>query len=200
MLSSITPLGERTRDNRWGATVAWYVAGSALGGLTVGVAAGLLGSLAETLWWPTEVALGLTVVGILLVGLVFDFGLVGSVPSIHRQVNEDWLSLYRSWVYGGGFGYQLGLGVVTIVPTAATYVAYSMAFLSASIPGGAVVGVAYGFARALPILTVRRAVDPSGLRTFHRRMQRVGPKVGRLTNAGLAAGLIVAVSSLSGGF
>ncbi len=59
MLSSITPLGERTRNNRWSTTVGWYIAGSTLGGLTFGVA-GALGTVgARAIWWPAEPTLRL---------------------------------------------------------------------------------------------------------------------------------------------
>ena len=30
------------------------------------------------------------------------------LPSHTRQVNEAWLDEYRGWVYGGGFGWQIG--------------------------------------------------------------------------------------------
>ena len=40
-------------------------------------------------------------------------------PFLRRQVNEDWLTNYRPWVYGGGFGWQIGAGVTTYVMTAA---------------------------------------------------------------------------------
>ena len=35
------------------------------------------------------------------------------VPGPNRQVNERWLDEYRGWVYGLGFGAQLGLGITT---------------------------------------------------------------------------------------
>ena len=49
--------------------------------------------------------------------------LPGRMPGPRRQVNERWLDEYRGWVYGLGFGAQLGLGVSTVVSSAATYVA-----------------------------------------------------------------------------
>ena len=36
-----------------------------------------------------------------------------------RQVNEDWIGRYRGWVYGAGFGAQLGLGFAVFVMTCA---------------------------------------------------------------------------------
>ena len=59
---------------------------------------------------------------------------------------------------------QLGLGVVTIVTTAAVYLTWVAAFVTGSAAWGAVVGAAFGLARALPVLaagslrTPRRSV------------------------------------------
>ena len=58
------------------------------------------------------------------------------VPGPRRQVNERWLDEYRGWVYGLGFGAQLGLGVTTIVTSAATYVALFAALLSGTPAAG----------------------------------------------------------------
>ena len=38
-----------------------------------------------------------------------------TVPGPRRQVDERWLDRYRGWVYGVGYGSQLGLGIVTVV-------------------------------------------------------------------------------------
>lgn len=198
MLSSITPLGERSRHNRWGGTVAWYVVGSVVGGSTFGAATGALGSIASSAWWPTGTAMLLLVTGVLLVGLLLDLGWAGPIPTIHRQVNEDWLGSYRSWVYGAGFGYQLGLGIVTIVPTSATYVVYILAFLTGSIPAGIAMGATFGLARAVPILTARRATNPAALRSLHRAMNRLAPRATRLSQAGFVIALASVAVSLFG--
>ena len=42
MLSTITPIGERGRNNGWAASAAWFVAGAVLGGATLGAGAALL--------------------------------------------------------------------------------------------------------------------------------------------------------------
>ena len=38
---------------------------------------------------------------------------------------NSWLGRYRSWVYGLGFGVQLGAGVTTVVVSSAVYVVWS---------------------------------------------------------------------------
>jgi hypothetical protein len=85
------------------------------------------------------------------------------VPSWHRQVNEDWLTEYRGWVYGLGFGLQLGLGVVTIVTTAAVYLTWFAALMLASVPVAAGVGAAFGLSRALPLLASGMLRSPDAI-------------------------------------
>ena len=45
MLSSITPLGERGRNNRFAVAAAFFIAGSLLGGAAIGFVAGGLGQV-----------------------------------------------------------------------------------------------------------------------------------------------------------
>jgi hypothetical protein len=85
------------------------------------------------------------------------------VPSWHRQVNEDWLASSRGWVYGVGFGAQLGLGVVTIVTTASVYLLWAGLFLAATPVLGAVGGGVFGLVRALPVLTSARIRTPAAV-------------------------------------
>ena len=124
MLSSIHPLGERARGNRWWLTVIAYLVASTASGLLAGTVLGVIGRV----WSASLVGPGATTPLLLtavacLVGVLMDGGGAKAprLPGVRRQVNEDWLNRYRGWVYGAGFGLQLGLGVVTIVTTAAIY-------------------------------------------------------------------------------
>src|SRR4051794_95755 len=132
MLGSITPLGERGHARRWSSTVAYYFAGSVLGGATIGGLLGLLGAGAAALGLRPSGSLVLGVVAVLcLAGTLVDLQVGGlRLPTVHRQVNEDWLVRYRGWVIGAGFGFQLGLDVVTIVTTATVYGMLAAALLS----------------------------------------------------------------------
>jgi hypothetical protein len=111
------------------------------------------------------------------------------VPSWPRQVNEDWLGEYRGWVYGIGFGVQLGLGVVTIVTTASVYVTWTAALLSASAGLGAAVGAAFGLARALPVLAGARVRTPAAIGARGRAMETAA---GRFRTLTVVAELVVA--------
>ena len=111
MLSSITPLGLRGRGMSWTRAV---VAFSLAAVLTAIGLFGLLGWLGDGL--AIADSNSLVVVGIIGTALVLDLAGIRP-PGPQRQVNEDWLGRYRDWVIGAGFGAQLGLGFVTIVPT-----------------------------------------------------------------------------------
>jgi len=165
MLSSINPLGERSRLQRFWVTVSWYLLGSLMGGVAIGSVSGLIGSVLPSGNWRA-----IAVIGVCLVGAVLDIA-SRQPPSVHRQVDENWLAKYRGWVYGLGFGFQLGLGVVTIVTTASVYTTIALAMLSGSLVLGAVVGGIFGLARAMAIFLVAGARDPSTLRLALRRLQ-----------------------------
>src|SRR5438034_10270144 len=127
--------------------MAWYLAGSTAAGAGLGALLGWVGSMAlptgagaPSLW---------VLAGLLGVGVLLDVGAGGlRLPTVRRQVNEDWLRRYRGWVYGLGFGAQLGVGFATIVSVSAVYLAFSAAFLVSSLLAGALVGGAFGLIRA----------------------------------------------------
>ena len=160
MLTSITPLGERSRGFSWRVTALAFGLGSLLAGLLAGAAAGGAGSLLPDGKWRL-----FTLLGVLLAAICFDAtALRRRLPSIRRQVNEDWLGRYRGWVYGAAFGLQLGVGVATIVTSAAIYAAAFGALLSGAILTGALAGGAFGATRAASLLPARVATDPAGAR------------------------------------
>jgi hypothetical protein len=205
MLASITPLGERGRHNRWGTTVGFFLAGSTLAGALLGGLLGALGRAANALIAVRWDASTITTASLIVlavaaaIGLVFDLHLAGlTLPNIHRQVDERWLDTYRGWVYGLGFGFQLGLGVVTIVSGSITYLTFVAAFLSGSVVGGLVIGAVFGLARALPILLTRGSNDPGTLRAMHQRSNRwrQPAHVAALAGQGLAIGLALGLATV----
>ncbi len=187
MLTSITPLGERGRASRWTVTVTAYVLGSAAGGLTIGGLAGLLGLLLP-LQLPSAglVAVGLLAVAAVLAALV-ELRVLPAPPTLRRQVDEDWLHRYRGWVYGVGFGAQLGVGLATIVTSTSLYVALALAVLTASPAAGALVGLTFGVVRAVPVLALRGVTTPARLSAAARRTAALEP----LARRAVAAGLVV---------
>lgn len=171
MLSSISPLGERARHSRWWLTTAAYLLGSLAGGLAVGGIAALLGSAV-----PGDVRASpwtLAVVAALLVtGLVLELRDQRSVPSWRRQVDEQWLTRYRGWVYGVGFGAQLGFGLVTIITSTTTYAAVLLAALSGRLGAGLAIGATFGLVRALPSVLMAGVSDRDDLHRVFTRLER----------------------------
>ena len=173
MLGSITPLGERGRGSRWWLTVSAYLVGSLAGGLLLGAALGALGAALGVATWSTTTRLGLLALA-LLVGSALDLRVGGLwLPTIHRQVDEEWRGRYRGWVWGIAFGFQLALGVVTIVTTSTVYVTWLAAGVSGAAVGGAAVGAAFGLARALPVFAVARVRTPAQLLRVDGTLQRL---------------------------
>ncbi len=90
--------------------------------------------------WPRSTALGaalpttwLLPLGLCaaLVTLAGELGVFGfRIPIHRRQVNERWLDQFRPWVYGAGFGWQIGSGLATYVVTPAVYLMIVLAALS----------------------------------------------------------------------
>jgi hypothetical protein len=98
-------------------------------------------------------------------------------------VNERWLDQFRPWVYGAGFGWQIGTGLATYIVTAGVYL---MVLLTALIGNGWLaigVGALFGLVRGLSVFLGRRITSTEGLRTFHQWFSDLGPKVRRATVA-----------------
>ena len=164
MLASITPLGERGRGASWRRTVTAYVVASTIGGIAMGVLLGAVGALLSVRHdgW-TLIAGG----AIALVAAALD--VAGRLPTLHRQVDETWMNRYRDWVYGAGFGLQLGVGALTIVTSASLYLTWVVELLSGSPAVGALVGAAFGLSRALPLVGTAHITSADVLRGAQRR-------------------------------
>lgn len=162
MLSSITPLGLRGRGNSWLRTVVGFWIGAIAAAVVVfslmGVIGDIVGLDAANPW------LGLIVI---VTALFLDLGGV-KPPGPHRQVDEDWLGRYRDWVVGLGYGTQLGLGFMTIVPTFG-YWALLLVAASAGMPVAVYLGVAFGMGRSLLLVSTRKVKSPSALSETMRR-------------------------------
>ena len=194
MLTSISPLGERARHNRWSLTVTWYLAASGAMGAAVGAALGELGAMLDL---PADVRAA-SWAAVAALAVVADAGGFG-LPTLRRQVNEDWLGRYRGWAYGAGFGAQLGVGVATIVTTGAIYAALAAEVASASMLAGAVIGATFGLARACPILG---AVGTSGfadLASRHRRLMALAAPARRATIGIVSACGVALAGAVIGG-
>jgi hypothetical protein len=195
MLASITPLGERGRQSQWVVTVAAFALGAGAAGAAAGALLGALGGLL-----PGAIdtqARTVAVACALIAAFVLDVSAT-SVPGPRRQVDERWLDRYRGWVYGLGFGSQLGLGIVTVITSAATYVVLLCALASAAPVNGAAIMGLYGALRGLTPLLAAGVRTPQQLMALHARLRGAEGSTAHAGAAVLAvAGTVGLVAGLS---
>ena len=199
MLSSITPFGERGRRHRYGVTAAWYLIGATVGGAVLGGAGALLAVVARAAGLGHHPGAALAVAGATAAAAAaIDAGLFGPVlPLIRRQVDDAWLARYRPWVYGAGFGWQIGVGLATYLMTAGVVLVPLLGALSASAGTAVALGALFGLARGSTVFLTARATGPGRLRELHGRLDRLGPGVRWSCTAaeGLAAVVLVALAA-----
>jgi len=122
---------------------------------------------------------------LLCAAFLIELGVGGvAIPTIRRQVDERWLNAYRGWVYGFGFGAQLGAGVVTIVSTASVYVTFAACWLAGGALPGLAIGAVFGAARAATLFGARRVRDPGALQELGQRLRRWASPARRVTLVG----------------
>jgi hypothetical protein len=195
MLATVTPLAERGRGHRYRSTAAWFVAGGAAGGATLGLATAALaagvraaGTTATARAWVSLAAC--------LVTVAAEVGLAGFRLPVHRrQVNERWLDGFRPWVYGLGFGWQVGVGLATYIVTPALYLMIVLSCLSGSPWAALAVGTVFGLVRGLAVLLGGRITSTESLTAFHRRFHRAERPV-RLVLVTVECGAAVACATL----
>jgi hypothetical protein len=198
MLSTITPISERAKGHSYRATATWFIVGATAGGATLGAVMCLMAAGVHAL--PAAPA-GLEVVALAaaLVAAVSDAGVAGVRLPIHRrQVNERWLDHYRPWVYGAGFGWQIGSGVATYITTAAVYLMIVLGALIGEPAVALLLGTLFGLLRGLAVLLTRNQTSPTLLRAFHRRFVAAGVVVGKVVvvvEFGVVVALMVVVRS-----
>jgi hypothetical protein len=156
MLSTITPLGERSRGHSYAWSMCLYGGSAAMALLGTHRAAGsILAAVA------------------MITCLAGDAHLGGfRLPEHPRQVNERWLDRFRPWVYSSGFGWQIGTGVATYVMTDAIYALIAASVLTLAPSSALVVGIVFGFVRGACLLVGTTVSTPDSLKALHARMAR----------------------------
>ena len=198
MLSTITPIGEQARRNRYATSAAWFIAGAVLGGATLGAGAALLAAGVGALDLPGSTTVAVAA-ALAAVTVASDLQLGGfRLPSHTRQVNETWLDQFRSWVYGGGFGWQIGVGLATYVTTAAVYLMIALAALTASPVAAFGIVTGFGFVRGLAVLLGASLTTPQKMLALHRRLEELLPTAQRAVVAVQAVVLAIAAGAAWG--
>ncbi len=197
MLSTITPMAERSRGRRWGVTAAWFLLGALAGGATLGAVAAL-GAVGVALIGPSATVALVVAAVVAAAAAAADLGLGTRMPHHRRQVDEAWLDQFRSWVYGVGFGWQIGTGLATYIMTAGVYLTAVLGALTGRPAVAFGVGVLFGLVRGLAIFLGVRLTDPSRLRTFHRRFDAAGPVVRQVVIGVIVVVAVVAAAGAGG--
>lgn len=191
MLTSITPLGERGRGQRWGLTASFLFVGHLIGGAAFAAVIVGLGLVVRAVASPADgVVLG-AVAAAAAVALVLDLS-ERSLPG-RRQVDERWLTAYRGWVYGIGFGVQLGFGFVTVINTFLFAALVIGGALLDPVPAFAI-GVGYGAIRAAMTLLNFRVRTVDDLKRLHRRLDHADGFIRWAGAVAVGAGTIGAIA------
>lgn len=179
MLASITPLGERGRNSRLGVTFTAYLLGCIVGGAALGLALGVLGEALHAATIPGRVYIWVIAAG---VGAVADLRIVPRLrlPTHKRQVPERWLYIYRGWVYGAGFGVQLGVAFATVVNSSLVYLMALAALLGGSLKAAVIIGSTFGCARAIALVPAARIQTPSQLMRMTDLLDRLDTQARRI--------------------
>jgi hypothetical protein len=190
MLGSITSLGERSRGRHWVVTYAWFVLGALVGGQVLALV--LVGVRGLGTLLPDAAALAVGLAGGVL--LVAAAALGRPPPSLERQVDHRWLDEYRGWVVGAGFGFQLGTGLVTRIPSFALYLLFLCALLGAPAAALIVAATVYAALRAVAAAPGGFVSSPRDLQRMTMVLARFEPaaaKLGRATDVAAAAGVVL---------
>ncbi|MEQ8840085.1 MAG: hypothetical protein RIB98_03820 [Acidimicrobiales bacterium] len=169
MLTSITPLGERGRGNRFWLTRTWLLIGHVVGGLALGL---VMSAGRAVVAWVGRPSDGTALVIIAVAAAVAVSGdVIGLTVPGRRQVDERWLTAYRGWVYGLGFGVQLGFGLVTVVNTLLLGVVLVAGVLLGPVQAIGL-GVVYGTTRGIGATVNGGVRSVEDLRRLHRGLDQ----------------------------
>jgi hypothetical protein len=196
MLSTITPIGEQRRGARFAWTASWFALGALAGGFTLGgLAAGLAAAVRAA--DPTSGQVAGVAAFLAALTLASDLRIGGfRLPWHHRQVNELWLDRYRPWLYGVGFGWQIGCGFATYIMTAAVSLMVGLAALGASPAMALLVCASFGLVRGIAVFLGAGTKTPVALRAFHRRFDELAPLARGVAIAAEVLTLVVALGLL----
>lgn len=190
MLSSIHPFGERSRNNSFGQTATAHIVGSTLGGIAFGALGAILGLGLTLLVDLSNFARTIIVIAATVLAFVFEATKnERMLPTRSRQVDENWIQTYRGWVYGGGWGAELGFGLSTIITTALVHLLVVVMVLTTSPLLAVGLGALFGFVRGATVLTAIRVDTPERLRSLHRQLDAMRDR----SRSGVLASLVISM-------
>lgn len=196
MLSTITPLGERSRGHSYAWSMSWYLVGATVGGVCLGACLSA-GAAALALVGSHQRAGSIITAVAVVVCLAGDAHLGGfRLPDHPRQVNERWLDRFRPWAYSSGYGWQIGTGIATYVMTDAIYALIVVSMVTLTPMTAFAVGTVFGVVRGACLIASASVSTPDSLRVLHARMARLAPwSVAAPTGAEVAILLYLAATT-----
>lgn len=207
MLSTLTPMSERARGHRYWATAVWYSLGGLVGGLVMGAAVAPVAALVGLLQ-PQPLVVGGVVAFVAVVAMTTDLRITPwRLPGHTRQVDENWITAYRPWVYATGFGAQIGFGFATVIMTGALYLLVAVLTLTGEPLATVALGALFGLVRGAAIWVGWRLDRPAALRRFHRRFEALAPasialvvvvEAAVVLTVGAMVGLLLAAAAVVG--
>ena len=175
MLSTVTPMAERSRGTHFRWTATWFILGATLGGFALGIPCAAAAGLVRAAGVPAVARLVLAGVLALYAAACDARVRRCRVPLRPRQVDERWVGHLRPWAYGAGYGAQVGVGLATYVMTAGVYLLIALCALSGSPSVALAACTLFGVTRGLCILLGARITDVASLSAVHRRLESLAP-------------------------
>ena len=199
MIETIGPVGHRSGRATTAAACVTFAAGALAGGVATFAAMAALGRLAHGA--GGEVAYGIAA-AIAIVAALLEARGAPIVPQVRRQVPEHWRRVLPMPLAAGLYGILLGLGFTTFVLTFGVFALAAIAFAVGDPAVGALLGLAFGAGRALPVVAIAPlAARPLGIRATALMAER--PEILRGLRAGdavaLAASAVVLISTVPAG-
>ena len=136
-----------------------FSVGALFGGALTFVGLALVGSLLGDRGSGLAEAVG---AAIALAGAVLDWRGVKVAPQIRRQVPERWRWIMPLPLAAGLYGLLLGLGFTTFVLSFAVWALAGISIAVGSLQFGVIVGLAFGFGRALPVIWIAPGLRRGG--------------------------------------
>jgi hypothetical protein len=177
---------------RVGTSCAAFAAGAIAGGVAT---FGLLAAAGEAVRAAGAGGLLVAAAAIAVAGALGELRGAAIAPQIRRQVPEHWRRSLPLPVAAGLYGVLLGLGFTTFVLTFAVWALGAVTFAVGRPEVGVVVGIAFGAARALPVVAIAPLVHrPAGVRMCAALAER--PRILRTMRLADAVALLLAAAAL----
>jgi hypothetical protein len=184
MIETIGPHGHTGGRATTLSACVTFTLGALVGGVLTFATLGWLGSVLQGAEQGAAYVVGAVIA---LVAAALEIRGVPILPQLRRQLPEHWRRVMPMPIAAGLYGILLGLGFTTFVLTFGVFALAGISFAVADPGIGAVIGLAFGIGRALPIALVAPIADrDSGAAITQAMADRPGIYRGARLTDGLA--------------